>query len=158
MHEIVELYPTIRLRWDPGNEMIRSLLAINHDYNNDIEYFLKVQCREFPGKTLRTHTRRDLHFNVLIAENAEALDNNPTKSVTVDVSEGGCFVYSTGNWEIGQTIYFIFNEIDNCKAITGTVRQIKNWGEKMRFPGLGVQFQQIEPSQKEIIDNWRNNK
>ena len=62
--------------------------------------FIDRECRTFTPRRLAHHIRKELHFNVLLSRDPEMTDCE--KTVSVDVSEAGCFVFSVQEWATGS--------------------------------------------------------
>ena len=67
----------------------------------------------------------------------------------VNVSIGGCFIYTIDDWEIDAEVTMVIEELKDQTPIEGSVRWKRAWGESMQIPGIGVQFGNIRPAQLE---------
>jgi Tfp pilus assembly protein PilZ len=59
------------------------------------------------------------------------------KTTTANMSDSGCFVVSTREWDIGGRVWlkFLGNEI----AVCGTVCSMQPWGNNQFLPGIGIE-------------------
>ena len=74
----------------------------------------------------------------------------------MNISRGGCFIFSIGDWEVNNDALFIIKELTDLTPICGQVRWKIDWGSKMSVPGIGVKFKEIKDSQlKDLFDKSR---
>ncbi|MBN2468917.1 MAG: PilZ domain-containing protein [Deltaproteobacteria bacterium] len=151
-HEILSVFPVVQLRNDGKTDSVRTLyFGQLHGEKGTLENFLDVECRSFPPRTIRSNIRRDVYLNVLLSRKGDFSQKTASRSVTLNVSQGGCFIYSTEKWERAWTASFIIKALDDAMPITGEVRWTIPWGATMRLPGIGVRFQDIRHGQLEEI-------
>ena len=77
--------------------------------------------------------------------------NDVTRTITLNVSTGGCFVITDQTLESGSNIAFIFKELATRTPIIGEVRWVVTWGRKMTMPGMGIKFEDIEDLQHQEL-------
>ncbi len=135
-HELTRFYPFARCKL-VGQE-IRVI-----GEGNSLEAFAE-RCRQFDSRTLRRETRERKNLAVYLSPD-HALDD-AEKCVTIDVSKGGCFVYSSREWKVGDRVWLRFfrDEV----VIPGTVCFWRAWGGNTGIPGIGVRFDVESPSTK----------
>ena len=106
---------------------------------NTLETFVE-RCRQFNPRVLRREGRISRHLSVYLSR--EPGFEEAEKAVTINMSKGGCLVFSSRKWSIGDLVWLRFpgEEI----AISGTVRFWRAWGQK-GIPGIGVQFNAEAP-------------
>jgi Tfp pilus assembly protein PilZ len=94
-----------------------------------------------------------------LSENKEFSAEHCERTVTVDLSREGCFVFSVRDWKPGDSAWFTIKELRDNTPICGLVRWCLKWGEGMRVPGIGLKFTEITESQaREIYDSlWLEN-
>ncbi|MCP4575548.1 MAG: PilZ domain-containing protein [Deltaproteobacteria bacterium] len=112
--------------------------------------FIDGECRTFTPRKLAHHIRKDLHFNVLLSRNPEMVDCE--KTVSVDVSEGGCFIFSTQEWVKGDMVWLKILELSHHDPIGARVKRCVRWGEAMQVPGIGLQFDEMKPLQRRELE------
>jgi len=119
-----------------------------------LENFINRECRSFTPRILSSRVRKQIHFNVVLSKNKEFRDEHCERTVTVDISGGGCFVFSIGDWKPGDSAWLSIKELHDNTPICGLVRWCLKWGEEMRVPGIGLKFTEITELQlKEIYDS-----
>ena len=119
-----------------------------------LEDFVNRECRSFTPRILGSRVRKQVHFNVVLSENKEFRTGHYERTVTVDISKEGCFVFSVKDWKPGDSAWLSIKELRDNTPICALVRWCLKWGEKMRVPGIGLKFKEITESQaKEIYDS-----
>ncbi|MCF8128874.1 MAG: PilZ domain-containing protein [Deltaproteobacteria bacterium] len=112
--------------------------------------FVEKECRTFTPRRLAHHIRKELHFNVLLSGYPEMVDCERT--VSVDVSEGGCFIFSPREWVTGDMVWLKILELSSQQPIGARVKRCVRWGEAMRVPGIGLQFDEMNSSQRRELE------
>lgn len=145
--EVIEQYPLIQLRWNRELDHISTFAMGRSAPGGTLQTFIEKTCRTFRPRPIRSFERIDVHYNVLL-KNAAADENGYIRSVTIDVSKGGCFLYTVGNWETGQKVRLGFKELKDQRLMEGEVRRVQAWGRAMQIPGIGIRFTRISPAQR----------
>ena len=129
-HEITRLYAFARFRL-LGDE-VRILGA-----GNSLEAFAE-RCRQSRPRVTRREARERRHLGVYVSGDPGFEDAE--KTVTIDISKGGCFVYSSREWRVGDSVWLRFpgEEAD----FSGTVRFWREWGNDREIPGIGIRFRE----------------
>ncbi|HUK30910.1 MAG TPA: PilZ domain-containing protein [Candidatus Acidoferrum sp.] len=127
-HHLMELYPFAKFKLVGKEVMIfgkaRSLGEFVH------------QCARFKPRTIRRETRETKHFAVYLS--AEDTFEDAEQSVTINISQSGCFVYSIRQWSVGDRVWLRF--LGNDFAICGTVFSWQPWGNNKLIPGIGIKL------------------
>jgi hypothetical protein len=131
--ELLEYYPCAKFRFDHGQ-----ILMVGETF----EQFVG-RCLQFQPRTRRLSERKTLHFAVFLS--ADESFAHAEKSVTVNLSDKGVFVYSALEWEVGKRVWLKFP--GDTRAIRGTVRSYQPWGCSKSFPGIGIE---IDAGQEEL--------
>ena len=77
------------------------------------------------------------------------------RTITMNASQGGCFLFSNQDWLNTANGWFIINELQDKSPIKGEIRFVVPWGKEMVIPGIGIFFSQIKPAQvKELADKY----
>ncbi|WP_225072118.1 PilZ domain-containing protein [Desulfuromonas sp. CSMB_57] len=153
LQEIAEAYPTLRVRWDAGAARIRGLvfgksLAGDHP----LRYFLEHVCRNHPPRAFRASRRHAIHLNGLLSRDSEFPPDQLERTVTLDISLGGCFLVTfDDHWENQQHAWLQLLELSDPTPIKIIIRRVNPWGKKPSIPGLGVEFLQLHPDQAEEL-------
>jgi Tfp pilus assembly protein PilZ len=127
-HDLIQLYPNARFKI-VGNDV----LILGKEQS--LERFVS-DCRHFRPRTIRKSPRKIRHIAFFLSADDTFVDAE--KVVTLNISDGGCFVYSTREWNIGDRVCLRF--IDNDVVILGTVRWWQPWGNNKMIPGIGVRL------------------
>jgi len=149
IHDTVDQFPVVQVKWDPANDRIRSFHFGRSKAGGTLESFINEECRLFSARPLRKSTRRPAHFNIQLGRADDSPQIAPTLTVTVNVSIGGCFIYTTGDWEIDTEVTVVISELKDQAPIDGSVRWKRAWGESMQIPGIGVQLGDMPAAQLE---------
>ncbi|MGA1825918.1 MAG: PilZ domain-containing protein [bacterium] len=154
VHDLLEAFPVIRLRWDRNEGKIRTLFYGQPKENNTIDHFVNHTCRCFQARSARSNRRVTLYANVILSKTAIFSPEDIVRTITIDVSKEGCFIYSSDAFEHCQKVWFIIKELKDETPLSAEVRWIVEWGKTMRPPGIGVKFLDINTSQAEMISSW----
>ena len=127
-NDLVQLYPQIKIKIVDGEVLLLG-------GGVSLEQFIQ-SCNTFKPRTIRKSERRVRHIPFLLSEESEFI--KPEKTVTLNIADGGCFIYSTGEWTVGTRVWLRF--IDNDKVMTAIVRWWQPWGNSKKMPGIGVSF------------------
>ena len=148
---VLGVFPLIQLKWD---ELTRSIHTISsgHAASHTLAHFIAHACQPFQPRAIRLTARKSLNFNVLIYENGKRNDSDAKHTVTINVSKGGCFLFSCENWPDDAEIRMVFQELTDQTPIPGTIRWRQPWGKSMAVCGIGVQFKQMTPDQKNQME------
>ncbi|MCD6527369.1 MAG: PilZ domain-containing protein [Desulfuromonas sp.] len=150
--ELLEVYPSLRLRWDPATGDIRTLMTgAGPGQNISIKSFISTYCAPFVPRCLRMRQRRHIHCNVLYSLHDQMSEEVSQKTVTMDLSEGGCFLFMSQNIAVGERLWVRFLELMDKTPILVEVRWCQEWGKSMNVPGVGVRFVLIQSGQLDEI-------
>lgn len=152
IQHLSDIYPTLRVRWDDKTGKIRGMvIGKTIDKDNPLEDFLDNFCRNRSARICRENPRYRLHFNALLGRRETCSGDQTEKTVTLDISRGGCFLISNQDWEGVERAWIRFLDIADPSPVRVTVRRRCGWGQSMRIPGIGVEFDDIRPEQLEEI-------
>jgi Tfp pilus assembly protein PilZ len=152
IHDILEkVFPVIQLKLENKTSRIQTLYFGQAKGDGTLEDFILKECRSVEPRSIRLSLRKNINFNIILSKNDNYSKDNIEKSVTIDVSEGGCFIYSSDKWEINSKAWFIIKELDDNTPILSEVRWKMSWGNAMKIPGIGVKFKDIREGQLEEI-------
>lgn len=148
LQDLSDVYPTLRVRWDARAGQIRGLL-LGQTLNgaDPVGDFMDRFCRSRPARTCRKNKRYQLHFNALLSSEETVREGRAEKVFTVDISEGGCYLFSSRSWENRDVAWVRFIELSDPTPIRLEVRRCVRWGEGLQIPGIGAQFSEIPPGQ-----------
>ena len=131
-HEILRLYPFARFRLN--GKTISTL-----GDGNSLEQFAE-RCRQFRPRVTRREVRERRHLAVYLGRDASLKDAEQT--VTIDMSLGGCFVFSSRTWRVGDCVWLRFSGEEMARS--GTVCFWRAWGSSGGIPGIGIRLD-VEP-------------
>ena len=155
LHEILELFPVLQVRWDGDSRSIRTISSGKASGASSLAEFITVQCEPFTPRTIRNTDRKPLNFNVLIHREELTQRGLPERTVTINVSKRGCFLFSAEDWMDGGNVWLTVSELEDKTPIVGVVRWSIKWGRAMTTPGIGVAFESITPRQTdELADKY----
>ncbi len=146
-NDVLEQFPFVQLKFEEETGEIRSLYAGQTVGSGTLKSFIDEECRPIESRRIRLDTRNNIHFNVILSERQNGVEQEVDRTVTINASKGGCFIYSTCDLRIGSKLMMVFKELEDEKPIIGEVRWLKPWGEVMRIPGAGIRFDDICESQ-----------
>lgn len=154
-HEVLESYPVLRLRHDPHDGGIHGLYYGQPAQSGDIVAdFVHLEAAVFSPRILRIQPRGDLVFNVLVARGETFADDQAERSVTSNVSQGGCFLCSFEEFADRQHLWLRIREFSDQTPIPAQVRWRVSWGAGMETPGVGVAFSGMTETQRRELDGW----
>lgn len=150
VHNIMTKFPFLLVSLAKERDRVNAMY-VGQTHRASLEEFIEKQCRAFSPRRFRYQVRKDIHFNLrLTVEGSDGRDAD-RRTNTVNVSVGGCFVYSARPPEVGAQVRLVFEEFDDPTPVRAEVRHAVPWGTPMRMPGMGVEFVTIAPAQVDQI-------
>ncbi len=154
IYSILGNFPMAQLKLERKTGKI-SVFLYGQRRGGFIEEFLYKECLSFKPRKFRYHVRKQIHFNVMFIDAPEPDSGKNARSITMNVSKGGCFIFSAGPFERGDEIRFVLKELSDHTPISGVIRYRIAWGDAMRVPGVGVEFTDIKEEQlNEIAEEF----
>lgn len=155
-YELLEHYPVLQSRIIPDSGKFQAMPFGKAKGEVSLDQFMTQVCPEFGARMVRSSPRKSLHFNVLLSRNGNFSGADVERACTLNVSKGGCFIVSTLNWLIGNSVAFIFKELTHTTPMVGEIRWHTPWGKAMAMPGIGIKFEDMEAGQaRELVDKFR---
>ena len=156
IYRTLRKFPVAHLSLEKETGQMRVFYPGHHS-GATLNDFVQEKCLSFTPRRLGYHIRKELHFNVTLFKGETPEETTAERTVTVDVAEQGCFLFSVQDWEQGDTVWMVIQELNDHTPIQGLVRWSVKWGTRMQIPGIGVKFTQITELQtKEIFDRlWK---
>jgi hypothetical protein len=140
VQDVVEFFPNAKFK--VADNEVR---VLSHSFDHFV-----AECLRFKARPLRRHVRKERVLAVYLS--ADATFDHAEKTVTANISEGGCFIYSPHAWKIGDRVWLRFPE--NNVALSGIVRTWHEWGNNRLIPGIGIQLDEtLKASFVESSDN-----
>lgn len=69
-----------------------------------LNHFIVHECRRFKPRVVRLDVRKSIHFNIEFSSNEHMEPSQTERSVTVNVSKAGCFLYYCRDWPASSEI------------------------------------------------------
>ena len=155
IHGLLESFPVLQINLDRETGEVGSLSAGRSGKGSALEDFLDRECGSFQERSVRSSVRRDVNLNVLLADKTCHSEKGAVRSITLNISRGGCFIYSTREWDLHERLGFSVVELSDPSLITGEVRWHVPWGKSTRIPGVGVKFVSIQKDQhRDLCDRF----
>lgn len=142
-HQILDQFPVVQLRLDEQSQEIKTLYYGKSRGDGTLKDFIQRDCRSFEARKLRAYPRAQVHLNVTLSKTDDFSDQSIVKTVTTDISKGGCFLFATEGFDFRQRVYMIFEDLSVRIPVSGEVRWSKPWGQALLMPGIGVKFDKI---------------
>jgi hypothetical protein len=113
--------------------------------------FIEHLCRDGVAQKISASARKGLHLPVLVFRHGES--KRPERTVTRDVSAGGCFIISGRKWATGHEIFLGFPVLEDKGRIRAQIRSVVPWGQGHDLPGIGLRFLELSSSQATELEN-----
>jgi len=147
-NRIMDRFPVLRLMYNPKYGGIRGLAQGGTVRDNrDLSEFVLRECVPFLPRSIRVASRQEIVFNVILYDEPNMLDKGGERTITVNVSEHGCFVYSVTDWVVDNPAWIVVRELEDQTPIEILVRWRRVWGDTMLFPGIGASFESMTTHQ-----------
>lgn len=144
---IMDRFPVLRLMYNQNYGGIRGLaLGGTIKDNRNLADFVLHECVPFNSRSIRVAERKDVIFNVKLM-NELGQEDLAELTVTVNVSEHGCFVYSVNDWAVDSPAWMVVNEFEDHTPIEMKVCWLQRWGKSMVMPGIGARFESMSTHQ-----------
>ena len=148
VYRLVERFPVSYLQIDRKSGEIHCF-HFNQKDGRTLLDFINGQCRTFLPQKIRLDTRESIHLPVLVSKHHNS--KRPERSITKDVSPGGCFIFSCRQWKAGQDVWIRFKDITDPHPIHGRIQMVVKWGNPGQLPGIGVQFKDLSAMQADQL-------
>lgn len=150
--DILELFPVLRLRWDRQREEIQTLFfGQTSDDHIDLAGFITRHCVPFTPRSLRANLRREVHLNVLLSSDPNLADDRTWRTNTLNLSAGGCFVLSAEDWSGQSEAWLSVRELEDRTPIRARVAWFRPWGTRLQVGGVGLEFTEGTPAQRDEL-------
>ncbi len=149
--KIFDLFPTLQLIYNEESGQIRTISSGHSNSIETFKEFITNRCNSFKARNIRSDQRKTVVFNVILSKCKDVSHEDDEKTVIMNISKGGCFIFSNHKWEVDSDAWFIVKELTDQTPIRGQVKWKIDWGQEMSVPGIGIQLMDISDSQvKEI--------
>ena len=147
----LHIFPTAQLQWERNTGTIRTMILGKTSNSSTLHDFINIECQSFAPRLIRFYPRKNINFNVLLSK-GNVMGESPERTVALNVSKDGCFLFSCQDWSNVLHACFIINELQDKSPIVGSVRWTVGWGKIMAVPGIGLKFEHISQGQLQEID------
>lgn len=144
-------FPVLYLKWEEQTKSIKTYYPGQQLVGGDLGDFVGKQCCSFDARTISTEKRLGFHHCILLSKDSAFREGNIERTITLNVSEGGCFIFTNQEWEIRSNVWIIVKGISDESPIIGGVRWFFKWGTRGQAPGIGIKFLQIKEAQMHEI-------
>jgi Tfp pilus assembly protein PilZ len=152
VNSILERFPVIQVNQEKGTGRIRALRYGRHQRHGVLEDLVRDACLREPARRFRAAPRYGLHFNLLLARDRGFDAGEIERTVTINISAGGCFIYTTARYQIGQRVWIRIQELYDKTPIACDVVHNRRWGREMAMPGIGVRFDALTPGRRQALE------
>jgi Tfp pilus assembly protein PilZ len=135
-----QVYPVARIRWNKSKGSF-SLIASRSGRVETISDFVTI-CSNFAPRRLRRSERLSKTLNVSVSAVPDFSDS--TRTFMINISPRGCFLHTTQEWNIGDSVFIKIRELPDRSAIEGRVIRYVPWGIHFQVQGIGIQFINVE--------------
>lgn len=147
--DLVGIFPALRIKCQESSGEIRTLpFGAAYPGNISPAVFVRTYCTSFVQRKIRTCERSQLNLPALLDKVVPEEAVSGVRSVTADISRGGCFLVSFEPWSVGDRGWLILPELKDTAPIPVEVRWIRLWGAYRSLPGMGVRFIDLTEAQK----------
>jgi Tfp pilus assembly protein PilZ len=153
VQEAMGTYPVCGCNFDQDSDEIKVILNNEQHVKDKFDYFINQQCAHFPARKIRKSSRLSHPFKALLLTASGQPETGAEKTITVNVSNNGVFLFGVVDKKIGDTITFIIKDLDDKTPISGVVRWCTRWESSSRIPGYGIEFSTITSGQVQQISN-----
>jgi Tfp pilus assembly protein PilZ len=148
---ILGSFPVIQVNVDPATGRIRALRYGCDRKNDRLEDFIRRECRRAVPRLFRRRPRSSICCQVRLRAVRCSSGAPGERTVSVNLSEGGCFLFTAKAYAVGDKVSMLFREIDPRRPLMGVVRHRIPWGERSVMPGIGVEFSDLDDYQRQIL-------
>lgn len=151
VENILETFPVAELRWDKNTNKIGMFYQGQSKDGGNLEDFCESICKSFYARKISIEERININFNVILSKTKVFNEENVERTITINVSKGGCLIFSTGKWNMEDDAWFVIKDLKDQTPIRGEVRWVIEWGKCIKIPGIGVMYKEIKENQIEEI-------
>ena len=152
IRRIKEAFPVILVKLE-DSEKVQVFPYSKLKEQLTLHEFILRECSSTQARMLRSHSRKNIALNVVLSRDSVFTEKNTLRTTTINISKGGCFIYSAEEWRVSENVWFILNDLRDKTPISGMINRYCEWGTSLRFPGIGLEFQYITPSQRKELSH-----
>lgn len=147
VEDTLKALPSAYLNIAPATDAIKLLIATGTRGDaKSLEEFALL-CKQFPARMVRPNNRYPLYLHTLLTDPAHP--ELVEKSVTINLSTHGCFLFSCNpDLQTGRKILIECLGLTDRTPIGATICWQSPWGSnEPSAPGIGVRFDRISNEQ-----------
>jgi len=148
VYRLVEKFPVSHLISDEKTGTIRCC-HISKNSSSNLQDFISSQCINAVPQKIREEIRKEINLHLSLYKRLDG--KRPERSITKNISSGGCFIISAHRWKDGNDIWIRFEEMKDSSLIQAQIRTVVKWGETRLVPGIGVEFKDLSRFQTEEL-------
>ena len=151
VENILGNFPVLYLKWEDQTKSLKTYYPGQQLAGGDLGDFVGKQCCSFDARTISTEKRLGFHHCILLSKDSAFREGNVERTITLNVSEKGCFIFTNQEWTIPSNVWIIVKGLSDETPIVGAVRWFFKWGVRGQAPGIGIKFLQIKEAQMHEI-------
>jgi hypothetical protein len=141
--EFIETFPTLRVTVSPESDALKPL--------GSFDCFFGKTCPQFRPRAVRRNVRIALHLPVLVARINDPSFAAAERSHTINLSEEGCFLYSSSDWSKDRWALVRFIDLKEHRPTLVHIRWRRPWGAGLKLSGIGAQFAVMDVAQHQLL-------
>jgi Tfp pilus assembly protein PilZ len=160
LYDLLQVFPTLRVKWDPRSETVRALFYDRvPGPEAGLGSFVRQVCAHFSARIIRLRDRISVHLNVMVSEIPSFSHEGVMRTVSLNLSHGGCFLITSDPWPQGTRLWLRMLELADQAPIAVEVRWRKPWGVSPGIAGAGVRFLELTDGQRdEVVELCEHNR
>jgi hypothetical protein len=142
LQNLAEIYPSARLKYDPGTDTVFALGAVAGPPSPDGLSVFVAACRDFLPRSLRRGERVDANLPAQLWRRAPGIGGDSEGmelTCTLNISYLGCFLFTAASWTIGEAAWVVFPDVTE-EPVRTRVAWHEPWARRRALPGVGLAF------------------
>lgn len=150
--DLMHLFPLLRLRWDKAAQTVQTFPPQPGLSGEEVaRRFIAQRCAAFTPRRIRALERRPLHENVLLARPETSDPSQMERTVLLNFTEAGGFVFSARDWAPDDWAWLYFPHFPLGTPALCRVAHVLPWGSRRAVPGVGLEFQVEDAALRERL-------
>ena len=143
--DLVGLFPALRLKCNEATGEIRTLpFGTVYPGNKAPGVFVQEYCATSVQRKVRSSERTQHNLPVSLSRYLPVEHVCDTRTVTTNISNGGCFLVRFEPWKVGDCGWITMHDLKDDTPVSVVVCSVLPWGESRSLPGIGIRF--IDPT------------
>ncbi len=140
LQEFIHSFPVLHVTVSAAGELRSSL---------DIDQFF-ARLKDFPARIVRRNMRVSVNLPVFLTGIYRSA-HPPQRTHTLNLSEGGVFVYAAEDWRDDEWAWIRFVDLKDKRPVLLKLRWRVPWGAGPQLSGFGAMFAAITPEQHAML-------